>query len=122
MPKDKHIISADHWLKLFIKSEQKEENWILTDFFYVFRNDVITILIDLNFLNFHNVQKCKIMGFNLMYNFYLSWLKQNFSRGYKLLHVFWNTLYTLFCKTILISVKYKKDWCSVTVVLTPVLR
>ena len=34
-----------------------------------------------------------IIGFNLMYNFYLSRLKQNFSRGYKLLHVFWNTLY-----------------------------
>ena len=28
-----------------------------------------------------------------MYNFYLSRLKQNFSRGYKLLHVLWNTLY-----------------------------
>ena len=63
--------------------------------FDVFRNDVITNLIDVNFLNFHNEQKCMIIGLNLMYNFYLSRLKQNFSRGYKLLHVFWNTLYVM---------------------------
>ena len=34
-----------------------------------------------------------IIGFQLMYNFNFAWLKQRFSRGYKLLHVFWNTLY-----------------------------
>ena len=34
-----------------------------------------------------------IIGFNLIYKLILSWLKQNFSRVYKLLHVFWNTLY-----------------------------
>ena len=34
-----------------------------------------------------------IIGFNLIYNLDLSWLKQNLNRGYKLLHVFWNTLY-----------------------------
>ena len=36
-----------------------------------------------------------IIGFNLMYHFYLSRLKQNFNRGFKLLHVFWNTLYMI---------------------------
>ena len=36
-----------------------------------------------------------IIVFNLIYNFNLSWIKQSFSRGYKLLHVFWNTLYIL---------------------------
>ena len=40
-----------------------------------------------------------IKGFNLIHNLNLSWLKQNFSRGYKLLHVFWNTLYVA-CKLI----------------------
>ena len=75
-----------------IKSEQKGkiEIWLIFD---VFRNDVITSLTNDNFLYFHNEQKWMIIGFNLMYNFYLSWRKQNFSRGYKLLHVFWNTLY-----------------------------
>ena len=34
-----------------------------------------------------------IIYFNLIYNLSLSWLKQNFSRGNTLLHVFWNTLY-----------------------------
>ena len=34
-----------------------------------------------------------IIGFHLIYNFNLSWPEHNFSRGYKLLHVFWNTLY-----------------------------
>ena len=34
-----------------------------------------------------------ITGFNLTYNLNLSWFKYNFSRGYKLLQVFWNTLY-----------------------------
>ena len=33
------------------------------------------------------------IGFHLVYNLNLSWLKQNFGRDYKLLHVFWNTLY-----------------------------
>ena len=36
-----------------------------------------------------------IIGFNLIYNLTFSWLKQNFNRGYKLLHVFWNTLYIM---------------------------
>ena len=39
-----------------------------------------------------------ITGFNLTYNLNLSWFKYNFSRGYKLLHVFWNTLYV--CETL----------------------
>ena len=56
MRKDKHTISADHLLKLFLKSEQKGENWILIDF-WRFRNDVITSLIDVNFLYFHNELK-----------------------------------------------------------------
>ena len=34
-----------------------------------------------------------IIGFNLIYNFNSPRLKPNFSRGKKLLHVFWNTLY-----------------------------
>ena len=66
------------------------EFWLIFD---VFRHDVITSLTDVNFLNFHNEQKCMIIGFNLMYIFYLSRRNQNFSRGYKLLHIFWNTLY-----------------------------
>ena len=48
---------------------------------------------DVDFLNFCNQQKYMIIGFHLIYNFNLSWLKHNYSRGYKLLHVFWNTLY-----------------------------
>ena len=36
-----------------------------------------------------------IIGFNLIYNFVLSRRKHNFSWGYNLLHVFWNTLYIL---------------------------
>ena len=34
-----------------------------------------------------------IIGFNLIYNFNSSRCKPNFSRGKKLLHVFWNTPY-----------------------------
>ena len=45
------------------------------------------------FYIFHNQQKCIIIGFNLIYNFDLSQQKQNLRRAYKLLHVFWNTLY-----------------------------
>ena len=48
---------------------------------------------DVDFLNFYNQQKYMIIGFHLIYNFNLSWLKHNFSRGYKLVYVFWNTLY-----------------------------
>ena len=68
-----------------------------TEFCLIFddlRNDVITSAMDVDFLNFYNQQKYMIIGFHLIYNFNLSWLKHNFSRGYKLLHVFWNTLYT----------------------------
>ena len=36
-----------------------------------------------------------LIWFNFIYNLNLSWLKQNFSRSYKLLHVFWNTLYEI---------------------------
>ena len=36
-----------------------------------------------------------IISFNLIYNLNLFWIKQNFSRSYKLLHVFWNTLYSI---------------------------
>ena len=53
-----------------------------------FGNDVITSLVDVNFLYFYNQQKCMIIGFNLIYYFNYSRLKQNFSRDYKLLHVF----------------------------------
>ena len=44
-----------------------------------------------------------------MYNFYLSRLKQIFSRGYKLLHVFWNTLYVrlLHEYTHIVQIAYK---------------
>ena len=62
-----------------------------TEFCLIFddlRNDVITSAMDVDFLNFYNQQKYMIIGFHLIYNFNLSWLKQNFSRGYKLLHVF----------------------------------
>ena len=58
-----------------------------------FRNDVITRAIDVDFLHFYNQQKYMIIGFRLIYNLNLSWLEQNFSTGYKLLHVFGNTLY-----------------------------
>ena len=44
-----------------------------------------------------------IIGFHLIYNFNLSWLKHNFSRGYKLLHVFWNTLYMVSMTKLLVS-------------------
>ena len=53
-----------------------------------FRNDVITSAMDVHFLHFYNQQKYMIIGFHLTYNFNLSWLKHNFNRGYKLLHVF----------------------------------
>ena len=53
-----------------------------------FRNDVITSTIVVDFLHFYNQQKYMIIGFHLIYNLNLSWLKHNFSRGYKLLHVF----------------------------------
>ena len=62
-----------------------------TEFCLIFddlRNDVITSAMDVYFLNFYNQQKYMIIGFHLIYNFNLSWLKHNFSRGYKLLHVF----------------------------------
>ena len=55
--------------------------------------DVIMDLFVIIFRNFYNQQNCMIIGFNLIYNFTLSWLKPYFSRGKKLLHVFWNTLY-----------------------------
>ena len=58
-----------------------------------FRNDVITSAMDVHFLHFYNQQKYMIIGFYLTYNFNLSWIKHNFNRGYKLLHVFSNTLY-----------------------------
>ena len=58
-----------------------------------FGNDVITSVIHVNFQHFYNQQNCIIIGFSLVYNFYLPWLKQNFSKGYKLLHIFSNTLY-----------------------------
>ena len=53
-----------------------------------FRNDVITNAMDVHFLHFYNQQKYMIIGFHLTYDFNLSLLKHNFSRGYKLLHVF----------------------------------
>ena len=56
--------------------------------FYDLRNDVMTSAMDVDFPNFYNQQKYLIIGFHLIYNFNLSWLKHNFSRGYKLLHVF----------------------------------
>ena len=37
-----------------------------------------------------------IICLNLKYYFYSSRLTPNFSRGKKLLHVFWNTLYVIF--------------------------
>ena len=54
------------------------------------RNDVITSAMDvaIGFLNFYNQQKYMSIGFHLIYNFNLSWLKHNYRRGYKLLHVF----------------------------------
>ena len=62
-----------------------------TEFCLIFddlRSDVITSAMGVDFLNFYNQQKYMIIGFHLIYNFNLSWLKINFSRGYKLLYVF----------------------------------
>ena len=67
-----------------VKKEKTEFCLIFDDL----RNDVITSAMDVDFLLFYNQQKYMIIGFHLMYNFYLSWLKHNFSRDYKLLHVF----------------------------------
>ena len=89
---EKHTIIDDHLLELFFKPGQKGK----TEFCLIIddlRNDVITSAMDVDFLNFYNQQKYMIIGFPLIYNFNLSLLKHNFSRSYKLLHVFWNTLY-----------------------------
>ena len=56
--------------------------------------DVIIDLFCMIFRDFYNQQNCMIIGFNLIYNFNSSRPKPNFSRGKKLLHVFWKTLYT----------------------------
>ena len=50
--------------------------------------DVIMDLFGIIFKNFYNQQNCMIICFNLIYNFNLSQLKPNFSKGKKLLHVF----------------------------------
>ena len=57
--------------------------------------DVIMDLFGIIFRIFCNQQNCMIIGINLIYNFHSSRLKHNFSKGKKLLHVFWNTLYLL---------------------------
>ena len=50
--------------------------------------DVIIDLFDIILRNFYNQQNCIVICFNLIYNFDLSRLQPNFSRGKKLLHVF----------------------------------
>ena len=84
---DKHTIGADHLLELFYNSGKKGKIEFCP-IFDDFRNDVITTLVDINFLYFYNQQKYMSIGLNLIYNFDLSRQNQNFSRGYKLLHVF----------------------------------
>ena len=87
------LITCFYCSFILAKMEKIEICLIFDDF----GNDVITSLIDVNFLYFYNQQKSMIIGFNLICNFNLYWLKQKFSRGYKLLHVFWNTLYVHYC-------------------------
>ena len=55
--------------------------------------DVIMDLFGIIFRNFYYQENCMIIGFDLIDNFNSYRLKPNFSRGKKLLHVFWNTLY-----------------------------
>ena len=55
--------------------------------------DVIIDLFCIIFGIFYNQQNCMNVWLNLIYNFYSSRLKPNFSKGKKLLHVFWNALY-----------------------------
>ena len=74
-------------LNTFLNLEKKGKIgfcWIYDDF----GNDVITSAMDVDFQHFYNQQKYMIMCFHLIYNLNFSWLKHNFSRGYKLLHVF----------------------------------
>ena len=61
--------------------------------------DVIMDLFGIILRNFNNQQNYMIKGFNLIYVYYSSQLKPDFSRCNKLLHVFWNTLY-VYSKTI----------------------
>ena len=84
---EKHIIGADILMAFFVKCGEKGK----IEFYLIFdnfRNYVITSFIDMNFLYFYNQYKCMIIDFNLIYNLNLPWLKHNFSRGHKLLHVF----------------------------------
>ena len=74
---DKHKIIYDHYSLNLVKKGKFEFCLIFDDF----RNDVITSAMDVHFLHFYNQQKYMIIGFHLTYNFNLSWLKHNLSRG-----------------------------------------
>ena len=73
--------------------------------------DVIMDLFCVIFRIFYNQQNCMIICLNLMYYFYSSRLTSNFSKGKKLLHVFWNTLYYRSRLSVITLRQFLKELC-----------